>query len=1630
MADTGWLTASAFTDDTFCGTPGASSSGGWQNETNAYADGGSFARVEGNGKTSGITRTVHYSGFGASVPSGATIDGIELRIDRWNNRITGSPNFSDNVVRIQKTDTDGSANNKASGSSWPLSEGTATYGGASDLWGLTLTDSDVNASTFGMHLCVYYTAFGGTRAYAQVDYVSIKVYYTEASGSEVTGALQASASVVAGVVSIEFGVSGALASQAAAVVGSAVLELVASGVLTAGASVVVGSAGLELPVVGACEAGSASVSGELEASKVATGAYGAQASVVSASGSLSLDAIGAFAAQGSTVAGSATIALACVAAFLSQDAVVAAALHKVIDTTGSLLAQSAVISASGQNGRWLTVAHTYLQASFVWLVEIDWPSGDRRYSSRDITLDGTHGYHGRLVSLDEVIWGVDGALSTATFTLENSDFVESIESLWTDANPPENCDCRIYLHFIGETLAQRILVLQGQISEVRDIDEERGTISFVATVSAGITKQIGKEINTTDFPDAPSESLGKMQPIPFGTVADLELIPVTTIAKSTTAGTVLADDTTITLEDATDFPSSGTGRIGEDTFTWSGKTGDNLTGVSGLTTNYATGVQVTEVGNATYLAGQPAINSIANVFAFRGERKSAVPVADYTESLSGPSTITFPNGIPLVKVPSGSTAFSQVQMDEEGETNTAGAPEQAAGDAPGWGPRNYASIDGSRLVLDLVQVDAAEEIGEPVRVWAVAEFDNRDLALIDGDGDSVEFRFRPARAKSLHGWGDNSPYGTLGQGDTTHRSSPVQITTDIDWLQVDGGNEFWLGVKRGGTLWGCGRNASGYELGLATTVSHSSPVQIGVEEDWTRVVVGTTGGSGTRGTDLFVWGLNSSGQLGLDDTTTRSSPVQVPGEWSLDGVKSYSSNNRFGFKGTALFGWGSNSSGTIGDDSTTDRSSPVQVGSAGEYTKVANGDAHVIAIASDGSLYSWGSASDGRLGNGTTTPNISSPVQIDAGTWSDVSAGPSHSAAINSAGELFTWGNGADGRLGHGNTTSLSSPVQVAGTWEEVVCRSSGTYARKSDGSVWAWGAGTVGENGNDATSSVSSPVQVATSRVPLQLAAGVSFGLFLENDQTNDISDSLIPGGNLPSDLKNRAELVLSRAYDDEHDHAVQSGSESTVTEAPGTATERFSTFGGIDKPYSGSIWEGFSGASSWTNQNNVLSGDTTSATIDSVSGSTLGPLAGIKCDGWSYTETGGKSMTKFRAKVIWGADGDAYTGGLRLYFYVDGALYDTIDHSDGGDTKQTQYTDYYSTSDPSKVNNCVVFVYNNHKNNAAQDGDGFRVFQVALEVVEVDDDGGASVESPLEWSRTHLMDITAGVDAFSDFTNAILLLTLDNASSTRTLKVIRLFFLVEFAPFVYEPADRVLASVTGLVTDGGPIDILRQIITNSALLGLASSFYNASKLSAAETELDALSYRLDFAITSKIQADELIAKVCRQSRLRWWWKDDALCVGFRQDIANMGSPVKVYRDNDVVRGSIVRERTILGEIVSKLEVRYNFSYEKRRLVSNVIETGTAAASVGTREGVIDLDLVSDDTTAGVYAAWHVEVTEKSRIRMKLGLYLPGLDVDLSQIVSLVSKRFTYSKMEIVEMRIVDGHRIEVTVMVWDAIT
>jgi len=331
-------------------------------------------------------------------------------------------------------------------------------------------------------------------------------------------------------------------------------------------------------------------------------------------------------------------------------------------------------------------------------------------------------------------------------------------------------------------------------------------------------------------------------------------------------------------------------------------------------------------------------------------------------------------------------------------------------------------------------------------------------------------------------WGGENSYGEQGLNDRTQRSSPTQVpgTTWRSIANTMSKNLHNTTTKTDGTLWVWGNNGHG-QLGQNNRTYRSSPVQVGTETTWSKSHAQAYKSSMAIKTDGTLWsmGYNTLGRLGDNTTINRSSPVQIPGTtWSTTAgtLTGGGASNAAAIKtdGT-LWAWGDNVQGALGINSNVKQSSPTQIPGT-TWSKVTSSGDGVYATRTDGTLWSWGYNYHGQLGQNNKT-SYSSPTQIPGTTWASVGSSSYAVAAIKTDGTLWAWGRNIHGELGQNSRTYYSSPVQIPGTtWAASTGSTTSFLATKTDGTLWVWGDnagyGTLGQNA-PANSRKSSPTQI-----------------------------------------------------------------------------------------------------------------------------------------------------------------------------------------------------------------------------------------------------------------------------------------------------------------------------------------------------------------------------------------------------------------------------------------------------------------------------------------------------------------------------------------------------------------------------
>ncbi len=293
---------------------------------------------------------------------------------------------------------------------------------------------------------------------------------------------------------------------------------------------------------------------------------------------------------------------------------------------------------------------------------------------------------------------------------------------------------------------------------------------------------------------------------------------------------------------------------------------------------------------------------------------------------------------------------------------------------------------------------------------------------------------------TLSTWGRNV-FGQLGNNTGTNRNIPgPTFAGGTNWKQVSSGGYFSAAIKTDGTLWIWG-GASDVQLGTNDTTERRTPVTtFAGGTNWKQVSGGFRycAAIKTDGT-LWTWGRGIDGPLGTNDTSNRSTPVTT-----FAGGTNWKQVSSGGYQIAAiktdgtLWTWGVGTSGQLGTNDTTNKSTPVTTFAGGtNWKQVSSGNSHTLALLDDGvdkQLFIFGGNTLGQLGSPTANI-IPDQVEGKSTNWKQVSAGNIHTAAIKTDGTLWTWGSGSDGRLGTGDSNTKSTPVITfaGGTnWKQV----------------------------------------------------------------------------------------------------------------------------------------------------------------------------------------------------------------------------------------------------------------------------------------------------------------------------------------------------------------------------------------------------------------------------------------------------------------------------------------------------------------------------------------------------------------------------------------------------------------------
>jgi len=400
------------------------------------------------------------------------------------------------------------------------------------------------------------------------------------------------------------------------------------------------------------------------------------------------------------------------------------------------------------------------------------------------------------------------------------------------------------------------------------------------------------------------------------------------------------------------------------------------------------------------------------------------------------------------------TYSGQDVVNEDGTSYIAKA-DVAAGNLPSTTP---ASWDVFAQGVEGVTTTAGELIyfdGTNLQALSVGATD--EILQLDNNGTptwSTPIARQGVRAKGL----------VLGNPHMYRRGACVMTDGSARWW---GRGENWMLGVGNGTADRSYPVRSGFPKGAAEID------RMWAEYDYQSVAITTDG-------KLWQWGQNNYGEVGRGSTADTHVPFcssdntsnSINGKTIIDYAPMCSNENNNSTLVLDSLGkvhsCGYNGYGQLGMGDTTQRTTFSEVPILSNITKIARGRAYYtpcMALTSTGTLYSWGRNANGQLGTGNTTQrNIPGTISYFSSiVVTDMGFGQDYAWAIDEDKNLYTWGYNGYGNLGTNNTTQQTTPQLVL--TDVVYCTGfsddyQNTFAVKSDGSVWATGDNSYGSLG------------------------------------------------------------------------------------------------------------------------------------------------------------------------------------------------------------------------------------------------------------------------------------------------------------------------------------------------------------------------------------------------------------------------------------------------------------------------------------------------------------------------------------------------------------------------------------------
>ncbi|XP_017778444.1 PREDICTED: probable E3 ubiquitin-protein ligase HERC4 isoform X2 [Nicrophorus vespilloides] len=286
----------------------------------------------------------------------------------------------------------------------------------------------------------------------------------------------------------------------------------------------------------------------------------------------------------------------------------------------------------------------------------------------------------------------------------------------------------------------------------------------------------------------------------------------------------------------------------------------------------------------------------------------------------------------------------------------------------------------------------------------------------------------------------NNDYGQLGHGQPRKRPQEVSGLENYEIVSVACGSSHSMALNQWGEVFSWGSDSYGqlgHTLGQ-TPQMHPKIIKALATFNIVQIACGYRHSIAlTNSGDILTWGANDYGQLGIGKESIKECYPTIVS--SLSGIPmSYiacGGNHSFAVtKSGAVFGWGKNSNGQLGLNDTESKSYPCHLRTLRpiRVQYISCGENYSTFLTLDGGVFTCGAGMYGQLGHGTTSNEIvpRQVLELMGSKISQLQCGRQHTLAlVPSRDRIYSFGLGGAGQLGAKKSINSSTPQIVAGPW-------------------------------------------------------------------------------------------------------------------------------------------------------------------------------------------------------------------------------------------------------------------------------------------------------------------------------------------------------------------------------------------------------------------------------------------------------------------------------------------------------------------------------------------------------------------------------------------------------------------------